>query len=77
MVVRESVLIFLIGFSAGLPLAWAVAALLRAQLYGLSYLDPISFLVATAVTLSVSLGASFLPARRAAKVDPMVALRYE
>ena len=77
MVLRESLFIACIGFALGLPMSFAVSRLLRAQLYHLSYLDSFTFSTAIFVTLSVALLASFLPAHRAAKVDPMEALRYE
>jgi predicted permease len=77
MVLRESLWIALAGFAVGLPLCFAVSRLLRAQLYGLDALDPVSFLAAMAVTLLVVFGAALLPARRAASVNPTEALRAE
>jgi putative ABC transport system permease protein len=77
MVLRESLWIALAGFSLGLPLCFAVSRLLRTQVYGLNALDPVSFLAAIAVTLSVVIGAALLPARRAASVNPTEALRAE
>ncbi len=77
MVVRESLTMAGVGFAAGLPLALAVAHLLRSQLYRLSALDPASFGIAGAVTLLVAMGAALLPARRAARIEPMQALRSE
>jgi predicted permease len=77
MVLRESLWIALAGVAAGLPLCFAVSHLLRRQVYGLDALDPVSFLAATAVTLSVVLCAALLPARRAASVNPTEALRSE
>jgi len=77
MVLRESLWIALAGFVAGLPLCFAVSRLLRTQVYGIDALDPISFLVAIALTLFIVLGAALLPARKAASVNATEALRSE
>ena len=77
MVMRESVLLSLIGIAVGLPLAAAGSRLLKAMLFGLSPADPLSFAAALAGIAVVVAGASLLPARRAASVNPIVALRYE
>jgi predicted permease len=77
MVIRESLLIAFAGFAVGLPMAFAVARLMRTELYHLDYLDPASFAIAIGITLLVTLGAAFIPARRASKIDPMEALRSE
>jgi ABC-type antimicrobial peptide transport system permease subunit len=65
------------GTACGIPLAVAFARLISSQLYGISPYDPWAVSVSIAVLVSVSTIASFIPARRATKVDPMVALRYE
>jgi len=77
MVLRESLWLALAGFIVGLPLCLAVSRLLRTQLYQLNALDPASFLAAAAITLFVVFGAALLPARKAASVNPMEALRAE
>jgi predicted permease len=77
MILRESLLIAAAGFAAGLPLSLLVSHLLRSQLYHLSYLDPVSFLVASSTTLLVTVGAALLPARRASRLEPVEALRTE
>ena len=77
MVLRESLLIATAGFLAGLPLSLLVSHLLRSQLYHLSYLDPVSLIVASSTTLVVTVGAALLPARRASRLDPVEALRAE
>jgi predicted permease len=77
MVMRESLLISCAGAAAGFALAFFGARFLSSMLYQLSPLDPVSFGLATFCVVSVGCIAAFLPSWRAAKVDPMVALRYE
>jgi predicted permease len=77
MVLRESLLVSLAGALVGLPLAKGAAHLLRSTLFGLGPNDPITFAAAICGMFVVALLASYVPARRATKVDPMVALRYE
>jgi len=77
MVLRESLTVSLAGLVVGLPLAFAGARLLRSMLFGLKSTDLLTFGGALASAVVVTLAASLVPARRAAQVDPMVALRYE
>jgi ABC-type antimicrobial peptide transport system permease subunit len=77
MVMRESLLISCAGAVAGFVLAFFCARFLSSMLYQLSPLDPISFGLATCCVVSVGCIAAFLPSWRAARVEPMVALRYE
>jgi predicted permease len=77
MIMRESFVVGLAGIALGLPLAIAGARLLRSTLFGLRPGDPWSFAAALAAVMVVAVGASVIPARRAASVDPMVALRSE
>jgi len=77
MVMRETVLIVMAGVAAGLPAAWAASGLLKTRLFELSPHDPWSIAMAVAATLAVTAVAGYIPARRASRVDPMVALRYE
>ena len=65
------------GAAVGLPLAFSASRLVSAMLFDLSPTDPVSLVVALATVLGAALLAAYLPARRATKVDPMVALRYE
>jgi ABC-type antimicrobial peptide transport system permease subunit len=77
MVLRETALIVLAGIAVGLPAAWASTGLLKAQLFGLSPHDPWTISLAIVATLVVTAVAGYVPARRASRVDPIVALRYE
>jgi putative ABC transport system permease protein len=67
----------LAGVGLGLAGALAGTRLLRGLLFGVGPTDPVTFLVVTAFLLTVALLASYLPARRAARSDPMIALRNE
>jgi len=77
MVLRESLLLLAAGIAVGIPATVGVARIVRSQLFGLSSFDAATFMTAIGAIAIVILIAAYLPARRAAKVDPMVALRYE
>jgi ABC-type antimicrobial peptide transport system permease subunit len=77
MVLRESLWLTAIGIGLGLPLAFFGARLLQSMLFGLSPYDPLTFIAALAGVILVALAAAFIPARRAASLDPMHALRAE
>jgi len=77
MVMRQSLTIVLVGLAIGLALALTLTRLVTSFLFGLSPLDPWSIATASIVLILVAVLAVLLPARRAAKVDPLVALRYE
>jgi len=77
MVMRESLVVSAAGVLLGLPLAIAGARLLRSLLFGLAPSDPLALFLAVLGTCAVALAASVIPARRATKIDPLVALRYE
>jgi len=77
MVIREGISVGAMGLVAGLVGALALGRLLTTFLYGIAPTDPVSFGTAAAALLAVALIASYLPARRAMRVDPLVALRCE
>jgi ABC-type antimicrobial peptide transport system permease subunit len=77
LVLREMLLIAGIATIVGLPAAIAMARLFRSQLYGVTFADPLTLLYAVAFTALMVIVAAALPARRAAAVEPMNALRTE
>jgi ABC-type antimicrobial peptide transport system permease subunit len=77
MVLRESLFVAALGLLAGIPAALACGRLVESQLYGLAANDPITMVGASAALLAVALVSSWLPARRAALLDPLTALREE
>ena len=77
MVLRESLLLLGIGIALGIPATLAATRLVQSQLFGLSASDPFTLVAAAIVISIVTVAAGYFPAKRATKVDPMVALRYE
>jgi len=77
LVLREGCRLAAIGILIGLAGALSASSLLGKLLYGVRPSDPLTFALVLAVMILAALTASYLPARRATKVDPMVALRYE
>ena len=77
MVMREGISLALIGLTLGLIVVAAASRLMKSLLFGVSSTDPLTFVSAAVLLTIVALLACYLPARRATKVDPLVALRYE
>jgi predicted permease len=77
LVLREGLRMAMIGVAVGLPIAFGIAQLLRDGLYGFPPADPLTFVAVPLLLVAVTLLACWLPARRATRVDPIVALRYE
>jgi predicted permease len=77
MILRRGTLLTLIGVALGLVSSFFTVNLLRTLLYEIQPFDPATFIAVPALLLAVALLASYMPARRASRVDPIVALRYE
>ena len=77
MVLKESLLLLVIGVALGVPAALGASRVIRAGLFGVSPADSLTLVTAVLLIAAVILGAAYLPARRATKIDPIVALRYE
>jgi putative ABC transport system permease protein len=77
LVLAEAMKLILIGVALGVAAALALTKAMAGFLYGVSAADPFIFLSMTLLMMIVSLAACYVPARRAIRVDPMVALRYE
>jgi putative ABC transport system permease protein len=77
LVMGKGALLTVIGMGIGLPLAFVLANALSSLLFGVKVADPVAFIVLPVVLAAVATLASYLPARRAVRVDPITALRYE
>jgi predicted permease len=77
LVFRETTLLLIVGLGIGIPAAFGAGKLIASQLFGLQAADTFSIAIAVAVLGAVSALAGFLPAWRASRVDPIIALRYE
>jgi predicted permease len=77
MVLRDVAVLVAIGVALGLPGGYGVGRVIESQLFGLSARDPLTYAVATSTLVMAALLAGWVPARRATRVDPMVALRWE
>jgi predicted permease len=76
-ILREALALAAIGVAFGLPVALALVGLMRAALYGIEPHDPLTIIGTVGIMIAVAALAAWIPARRAAKIDPMEALRYE
>jgi putative ABC transport system permease protein len=74
---RQAMLLTIIGIVIGLVGAYALTKLLTSMLFGVTATEPTAFLLVAAGLAIIALLACYLPARRATKIEPMIALRYE
>jgi predicted permease len=77
MILRETAILILIGLAVGVPASLACARLVESKLFGLKAADPVTLAAALGIMIAVAVASGYLPARRASKVDPLIALRYE
>jgi putative ABC transport system permease protein len=77
MVLRHGMGLVLVGVAAGMGAAFAMARVIRGMLFGISASDPLTFVMVPLFLAAVALAACYVPARRAAGVDPLIALRQE
>jgi predicted permease len=77
MVLRETAVLIAIGLAAGVPASLACGRLIQSKLFGLKAADPVTLGAAVGIMIVVAIVSGYLPARRASRVDPLIALRYE
>ena len=77
MILAKGASLLAVGIVIGLLASYGLTRFLASQIWGVSVTDPWTFAAVVTIVVSVGLSACFLPAHRAARVDPLVALRYE
>ncbi|MEO5821613.1 MAG: FtsX-like permease family protein [Vicinamibacteraceae bacterium] len=77
LVLADGLRLLALGIALGVPAAWAATRWLRTLLFGVTPADPVSALAAIGLLTAAALLAAYLPARRASRVDPLIALRHE
>src|SRR6185436_10298896 len=77
LVLKQGIILALIGVAIGLAGAIGLSKALASVLYGISATDPVTFILVAVIMVAVALVACFFPARKATKVDPLTAMRYE
>jgi ABC-type antimicrobial peptide transport system permease subunit len=77
LIVRQGMILALTGVAIGLAGAFALTRLMRSLLFGIRSTDPLTFIAIAALLAVIALLASYIPARRAARIDPMVSMRCE
>ena len=77
LVLVQALRMALVGVAAGVAASFGLTRLLTAQLFGVKPSDPLTFAAVPLILLAVALAAAYIPALRASRVDPLVALRHE
>ena len=77
LVLKESLVLSLIGVGIGLAAAFGLTRLISSQLYGVTATDPVTFSIVSVGLVAIALLATYVPARTATRVDPVVAMRSE
>ena len=77
MVIRQGIMLAVVGLAAGMAGAWWLTRLLASLLFGVTATDPITYAMVAILLMAVAILASAIPAMRAARVDPLAALRCE
>lgn len=77
MILGEVLLLIAVGIAVAIPVAFACRKLISGMLFGVGVADPVTILMSSSILVAVAALAAFVPAHRAARIDPMAALRYE